>query len=221
VVEDERSMLATLRRGLEAEGYVVDVAEEGPVALWMATEFDYDALVLDVMLPGMNGFVVAQKLRESGRHMPIVILTAVDGHLVQADALDAGADDYLTKPFSFEVLLARLRAVTRRAAGHSSSELRSGDLSLDLTSRRVERAGSRIELTAREYALLEYLLLHGGDVVSKSELLRHVWEDDVGVTPNAVEVYVGYLRRKIDAPFGVQSLETIRGTGYRLNPVVT
>jgi DNA-binding response OmpR family regulator len=216
VVEDEPSMSASLKRGLEAEGYIVDVAEDGAIGLWMATEFDFDAVVLDVMLPGLNGFVVARRLRESGRTVPILMLTAVDGHLDQADALDGGADDYLTKPFSFEVLLARLRAVMRRSAGHASSVLVVDDLSLDVVTRRAHRAETELDLTAKEFALLEYLMHRGGDVVSKTDLLRHVWEDDEGISVNAVEVYIGYLRKKIDAPFGVASLETVRGSGYRL-----
>ena len=216
VVEDERSMSASLKRGLEAEGYIVDVADDGAVGLWMATEFDFDAVVLDVMLPGLNGFVVARRLRESGRTVPILMLTAVDGHLDQADALDGGADDYLTKPFSFEVLLARLRAVMRRTAGHASAVLTIGDLSLDVVTHRAYRGETEIELTAKEFALLEYLMHRCGELVSKSELLRHVWEDDAGISMNAVEVYIGYLRKKIDVPFSVATLETIRGRGYRL-----
>jgi len=216
VVEDERSMSSSLKRGLEAEGYIVDIAEDGEVGLWMAMEFDFDAVVLDVMLPGLNGFVVARRLRESGRAVPILMLTAVDGHLDQADALDGGADDYLTKPFSFEVLLARLRAVMRRAAGHASSILSVGDLSLDLATHRAYRGDAEVELTAKEFALLQYLMHRRGEVVSKSELLRHVWDDDAGISLNAVEVYIGYLRKKIDAPFGVTTLETLRGSGYRL-----
>jgi len=218
VVEDERSMSASLKRGLEAEGYIVDVAADGAVGLWMATEFDFDAVVLDVMLPGLNGFLVARRLREAGRTVPILMLTAVDGYLDQADALDDGADDYLTKPFSFEVLLARLRAITRRAAGYTTSVLTVGDLSLDVASHRTFRGETQIDLTAKEFALLEYLVHRQGDVVSKSEILRHVWDDDAGISINAVEVYVGYLRKKIDLPFGIATLETVRGIGYRLGP---
>ena len=216
VVEDERSMSASLKRGLEAEGYIVDVAEDGSVGLWMATEFDFDAVILDVMLPGLNGFVVARRLREAGRSMAILMLTAVDGHLDQADALDGGVDDYLTKPFTFELFLARLRAVIRRAGGHASSLLSMGDLAVDVATHRVFRGEVEIDLTAKEFALLEYLMHRRGDVVSKSELLRHVWDDDVGITLNAVEVYIGYLRKKVDLPFGVITLETVRGSGYRL-----
>ena len=216
VVEDERSMSASLKRGLEAEGYIVEVAEDGVVGLWMATEFEFDAVVLDVMLPGLNGFVVARRLRDQGRTVPILMLTAVDGHLDQADALDGGADDYLTKPFSFEVLLARLRAVIRRAGGHASSVLTVGDLSLDVATHRAYRDEIEIELTTKEFSLLEYLVHRRGEVVSKTDLLRHVWDDDSGISMNAVEVYIGYLRKKIDAPFGVATLETIRGSGYRL-----
>ncbi len=216
VVDDERSMSRSLQQGLEAEGYAVDVAEDGDVGLWMATEFDFDAVILDVMLPGLNGFVVARRLREAGRTMPILMLTAVDGPLNQVDALDDGADDYLTKPFSFEVLLARLRAVIRRAGGHASSLLATGGLAIDLLGRRVSRDGAEIELTAREFDLLEYFAHRPDQVVTKTELLRHVWHDESAVTPNAVEVYVGYLRRKIDAPFGTSTLETVRGSGYRL-----
>lgn len=217
VVEDERSMSATLKRGLEAEGYVVDIADDGTSGLWMATEFDYDAVVLDVMLPGLNGFVVARSLREADRTMPILMLTAVDGELDQADALDGGADDYLTKPFSFDLLLARLRAVIRRASGHATSVLSVGDLALNVATHRAWRGEIEIELTAKEFSLLEYLASRKGAVVSKTELLRHVWDDDSSVSMNAVEQYVGYVRRKIDTPFGLSTLETIRGRGYRLS----
>jgi DNA-binding response OmpR family regulator len=221
VVEDEPSMSASLKRGLEAEGFIVDVAEDGTTGLWMAMEFTFEAILLDVMLPGINGFVVARRLREAGRSVPILMLTAVDGHLDQADALDEGADDYVTKPFHFEVLLARLRALIRRAAGRSTPVLAAGDLSVDAAARRAYRGETEIALTAREFALLEYFVHRQGEVVSKSDLLRQVWEDDEAVSLNAVEVYVGYLRKKIDAPFGVSTLETVRGCGYRLECAAT
>jgi DNA-binding response OmpR family regulator len=221
VVEDEPSMSASLQRGLEAEGFIVDVAADGATGLWMAMEFTFEAILLDVMLPELNGFVVARRLREAGRSVPILMLTAVDGHLDQADALDEGADDYVTKPFHFEVLLARLRALIRRSAGRATPVLAAGDLFVDAATRRAYRGGTEIELTAREFALLEYLVHRQGEVVSKTDLLRHVWEDDAAVSLNAVEVYVGYLRRKIDAPFGVSTLETVRGSGYRLEPTPT
>ncbi|HBX78321.1 MAG TPA: DNA-binding response regulator [Acidimicrobiaceae bacterium] len=216
VVEDEQSLSSTLKRGLEAEGYVVDVVGDGAEGLWMATEHEFDAVLLDVMLPGLNGFLVARRLREAGNTVPILMLTAVDGELDQADALNDGADDYLTKPFSFDLLLARLRAIIRRASGHSSSVVSCGNLSLNVATHRVWRGNTEIELTAKEFTLLHYLASRRGALVSKTELLRHVWEEDSEISMNAVEVYVGYLRKKIDLPFGESSLETVRGRGYRL-----
>ena len=218
LVEDDESMAATLTTGLRAEGYAVDVSHDGEDGLWRALEEDYDLVVLDIMLPGRNGYAVVSALRSAGRTVPVLMLTAKDGEWDQAEALDAGADDYLTKPFSYPVLLARLRALIRRAAGHSSPVLNVGPLSLDVTSRRVSVGDRSVELTAREFAVLEYLAHRPGAVVSKSELLQHVWEQVETTDPNVVEVYVGYLRRKIDAGLQEPLLVTVRGAGYRLGP---
>jgi two-component system OmpR family response regulator len=215
IVEDEVSMASSLKAGLEAEGYIVEVSHDGIDGLWRATEFDYDALLLDIMLPGLNGFVVAKRLREAGRDVPILMLSAKDGDLDQAEALDTGADDFLGKPFSYPLLLARLRALIRRSSPQTSSILTVGDLRLDLAAHRCWRGEMEVALTPREDALLAYLAHRPGTVVSKTELLRHVWGDEE-TDGNAVEVYIGYLRRKIDAPFDRASIETVRGRGYRL-----
>ena len=209
-------MAVSLSTGLRAEGYAVDVANDGADGLWRALEGDFDIVVLDIMLPKRNGYSVVAALREAGRSVPVLMLTAKDGEWDQAEALDAGADDYLTKPFSYPVLLARLRALIRRAAGQSSSILTVGDLSLDVAARRVWRAGQEIELTAREFAVLAYLVHRPGVVVSKSELLQHVCEQVDTLDSNVVEVYVGYLRRKLDSAGSPPLLQTVRGAGYRL-----
>lgn len=216
IVEDEVSMAASLRRGLEAEGYAVEVATDGEDGLWRATEESFDAVVLDLMVPKLNGFRVASALRAAGNDVPILVLTAKDGEWDQAEALDRGADDYLTKPFSYAVLLARLRALVRRSQGSTGPELSAGDLRLDPAAHRCWRGEVEIELTAREFAVLETLILRAGHVVSKADLLEHVWGSDLDVTANAVEVYVGYLRRKVDTAFDRSSIETVRGVGYRL-----
>jgi DNA-binding response OmpR family regulator len=216
VVEDERRLAAAVRRGLQAEGFAVDLAHNGEDGLHLAREGDYDALVLDLMLPKLSGYKVCQRLRAEENWVPILILSAKDGEYDLADGLDLGADDYLTKPFSYVVLAARLRALLRRGAQPRPAQLRAGDLSLDPGTRRVCRGDMPIELTAREFALLEYLLRRAGQVVSKSALLEHVWDAYDSTDPNAVEVYVSYLRRKIDAPFGRRALQTVRGAGYRL-----
>ncbi|MGD9753000.1 MAG: response regulator transcription factor [Acidimicrobiia bacterium] len=218
LVEDDESMAATLSVGLRAEGYAVDVSHDGEDGLWHALEEDYDLIVLDVMLPRRNGFSVVAALREAGRGVPVLMLTAKDGEWDQAEGLDAGADDYLTKPFSYPVLLARIRALIRRAAGHGSPVLAVGPLQLDVATRRVTVDGREVELTAREFALLAYLAHRPGTVVSKSELLQHVWEQVETTDPNVVEVYVGYLRRKIHAGLDEPLLMTVRGAGYRLGP---
>jgi DNA-binding response OmpR family regulator len=215
IVEDEPSMANSLRVGLESEGYIVDVSHDGIDGLWRATEFSYDAMVLDLMLPGLNGFIVARRLREAGRDVPILMLSAKDGDLDQAEALDTGADDFLGKPFSYPLLLARIRALIRRTSSRLSSLVEVGDLRLDVSAHRCWRGDVEIELTAREDALLAYLAHRAGDVVGKAELLRHVWPDE-DTDVNAVEVYIGYLRRKIDTPFGRTTIETVRGRGYRL-----
>jgi DNA-binding response OmpR family regulator len=212
VVEDEARMSTALRRGLVAEGFAVDVASDGPSGLDLARHGDYDAMILDVMLPGLSGYQLVRTLRAERNWLPVLMLSAKDGEYDQADGLDCGADDYLTKPFSYVVLVARLRALLRRGAPERPSVLTVGELSLDPARRRVTSGGAEIVLTAREYALLEYLMRRPGQVVSKTELLDHVWDASVDTAPNAVEVYVGYLRRKL----GRDALETVRGAGYRL-----
>jgi DNA-binding response OmpR family regulator len=212
VVEDEMRMANALQRGLQAEGFAVDVAGDGPNGLEMARHGGYDAVILDIMLPGLSGYRVVQTLRAEKNWVPVLMLSAKDGEYDQADGLDCGADDYLTKPFSYVVLVARLRALLRRGAPERPSVLTVGELTLDPARRRVASAGEEIVLTAREYALLEYLMRRPGQVVSKTELLDHVWDASVDTAPNAVEVYVGYLRRKL----GRDLLETVRGAGYRL-----
>ena len=216
VVEDERLLAAALKRGLEAEGYAVDVAADGREGLWRAREQSYDAMVLDIMLPGMNGFQVCATLRQEAIWTPILMLTAKDGEYDEAEALDTGADDYLSKPFSYVVLLAHLRALLRRGAGQRPAVIEVDDLRLDPASRSVHRGDEPVNLTAREFGLLEYLMRHPGAVVSKTHLLEHVWDVGFDGDPNVVEVYIGYLRRKIDTPFGRHSIETVRGAGYRL-----
>ena len=216
VVEDEVKMAALLQRGLREEGYAVDVASDGREALWLATENDYDAIVLDVMLPDVDGFEVCRKLRAAKRWSPVLMLTARDGVPDRVAGLDAGADDYLTKPFSFAELLARLRALVRRGAQERPAVLRVGDLVLDPAARRVVRDGTPVELTAREFALLEFFMRHPGEVLSRTRLIEHVWDFAFEGDSNVVDVYVRYLREKIDRPFGRDSIETLRGTGYRL-----
>ena len=212
VVEDEHRLASALQRGLQAEGFAVDVAGDGPRGLDLARHGGYDAMILDVMLPGLSGYRVVQQLRAEQHWLPVLMLSAKDGEYDQADGLDCGADDYLTKPFSYVVLLARLRALLRRGAAPRPAVLTAGPLTLDPARRRVTRDGGEITLTAREYAVLEYLMRRPGQVVSKTELLDHVWDAALDTAPNAVEVYVGYLRRKL----GRDVLETVRGAGYRL-----
>lgn len=212
VVEDEARLAAALHRGLQAEGFVVDVASTGPAGLAAARHGDYDAMILDVMLPGLSGYEVVRQLRAERCWLPVLMLSAKDGEYDQADGLDCGADDYLTKPFSYVVLLARLRALLRRGAPERPAVLAVGNLRLDPARRRVTRDGVEVALTGREYALLDYLMRRPGTVVSKTELLDHVWDASIETAPNAVEVYVGYLRRKL----GRNHLETVRGAGYRL-----
>lgn len=217
IVDDERPLAETIRRGLTDEGFVVELAHNGQDALWAATEKRFDAIVLDIMLPRGNGYQVLTELRRREIWTPVLMLTAKDGDYDQTDAFDLGADDYLTKPFSFIVLVARLRALIRRGAPERPVVLSCGDLTLDPVRRRVERAGQEISLTPREYGLLEFLMRHKGDVVTKSEILEGVWDPAFEGDPNVVEVYVRYLRRKIDAPFGRRAIETVRGMGYRLS----
>jgi two-component system, OmpR family, response regulator len=218
VVEDEELLAAAVADGLIAEGFDVDVSHDGPDGLWRAREGSYDAIVLDVLLPGMHGYKVCRTLRDEGVWTPILILTAKDGEYDEAEALDTGADDFLSKPFSFVVLLARLRALIRRGAPPRPTVLSVGTLELDPGARRCRRKETDVRLTAREFALLEYLVRKDGNVASKAEILDHVWGIDFAGDPNVVEVYVGYLRKKIDAPFGVESIKTVRGAGYQLLP---
>ena len=217
IVDDERPLAETIRRGLTDEGFVVELAHNGQDALWAATEKRFDAIVLDIMLPRGNGYQVLTELRRREIWTPVLMLTAKDGDYDQTDAFDLGADDYLTKPFSFIVLVARLRALIRRGAPERPVVLTCGDLTLDPVRRRVERTGQEISLTPREYGLLEFLMRHKGDVVTKGEILEGVWDPAFEGDPNVVEVYVRYLRRKIDAPFDRRAIETVRGMGYRLS----
>lgn len=216
VVEDEVKMAGLLKRGLEEEGYAVDVARDGSEALWLGTENPYDAVILDVMLPDLDGFEVCRRLRSDGRWAPVLMLTARDAVPDRVAGLDAGADDYLTKPFSFTELFARLRALLRRGAGERPAVLRAGDLVLDPATRKVARDGTPVELTAKEFALLEYLLRRPGEALTRTRIIEHVWDFAYDGDSNVVDVYVRYLREKIDRPFGRDSIETVRGTGYRL-----
>ena len=218
VVEDEKRLAAGLKKGLEAEGFATDVALNGTDGLWMAREHPYGVIVLDIMLPGINGYRVCATLREEGIWTPILMLTAKDGELDEAEALDTGADDYLTKPFSYVVLVARLRALIRRGTRERPAILEAGDLRFDPGSRKAWRAGIEVDLTAREMALLEFLLRRKGDVLAKREILEHVWNYDFEGDPNIVEVYVRHLRNKLDRPFARGAFETVRGAGYRLDP---
>jgi two-component system OmpR family response regulator len=216
VVEDEVKMGRLLERGLEEEGYAADVARTGDDALWMAGATEYDAIVLDVMLPGRDGFGVCRELRERGVWSPVLMLTARDAVHDRVAGLDAGADDYLAKPFAFAELLARLRALARRGAPERPAVLEVGDLRLDPATRRVTRDGVDIPLSPKEFALLEAFMRRPGEVLSRYRLLEHVWDYDYENRSNVVDVYVRYLREKVDRPFGRDSIETVRGAGYRL-----
>jgi len=216
VVDDEVRLADGVRRGLEAEGWAVDVANDGVDGLWHAREFRYDAIVLDLMMPGLSGWAVCAQLRADGDWTPVLMLTAKDGEWDQVEALDAGADDYVTKPFSHPVLVARLRALVRRGARERPTVLTLGDLVVDPAARTVARGGTQVELTSREFAVLEYLARHPGQVRSKRDVIENVWDVDFEGDPNIVEVYVGHLRRKLDRPFGRAAIETVRGAGYRL-----
>lgn len=216
VVEDEKRLAVGLRRGLEAEGFAVDVVLDGIEGLWMAREENYDLILLDIMLPGVNGYKVCEALRTDEIWTPILMLTAKDGKWDQIEALDTGADDYVIKPFSFQVLLARIRALLRRGASERPALLQAGDLCLDPSSKKVRRDNCDLSLTAREFAVLEFLLRHKGDVMSKREILDHVWDYDFEGDPNIVEVYIRRLRTKVDHPYNRRAIETVRGSGYRL-----
>lgn len=216
LVEDEMKLAALLERGLVEEGYAVDVASKASDGSWLADENTYDAIILDVMLPDGNGFELCRALRDRGCWSPILMLTARDDVADRVNGLDSGADDYLTKPFAFEELLARLRALMRRGVADRPAVLRVGGLGLDPACREVSRDGSLVSLTAKEYALLEYFMRHPGRVLSRSELIEHVWDFAFESDSNVVDVYVRYLREKVDRPFGTDSIETVRGVGYRL-----
>ena len=216
IVEDDQKLVSYLKKSLEAEGLSVDVAFDGNVALDKALAQSYDVITLDIMLPELNGYRVCQNLRSSGVPTPILMLTAKDGEYDEADALDVGADDFLRKPFSMVVLLARIRALARRGGAAAGKVLCVGDLRLDMASKRVERRGSRIELTPREYALLEYLMLRRGIALTKAQLLEHVWGARFMGSENVVEVYIGYLRKKLDGSGRTSLIETVRGVGYRM-----
>jgi len=216
VVEDEVRLAAGLKRGLEAEGFAVDVAGTGPDGLWLARENEYAVILLDIMLPGLSGYRVCETLRAEENWTPILMLTAKDGDWDQIEALDTGADDYLTKPFSSAVLLARMRALVRRGTSARPTVLRAGDLHLDPATRTVSRGDASVDVTAREFAVLEYLMRNRGTVVSKRDVLDNVWDFDFEGDPNIVEVYVRHLRNKVDRPFDRAAIETLRGAGYRL-----
>jgi two-component system OmpR family response regulator len=216
LVEDEMRMAALLKRGLEEDGYAVDVASTGPDALWRATEISYDAVVLDRMLPGLDGVEVCRRLRADRRWMPVLMLTARNSIEDRVAGLDAGADDYLTKPFSFAELSARVRALIRRGGGERPSHLTVDDLRLDPATRRVRRGDVEVELSVKEFGLLELFLRHPDQVLTRTQILEHVWDFAYDAGSNIVDQYVLYLRRKIDRPFGVRQLETVRGVGYRL-----
>ncbi len=216
VVDDEENLVASLRRGLMAEGFAVDTACDGPSGLALARRTQYDCIVLDIMLPGVNGFKFTQLLREEQVWTPILMLTAKDGEYDEAEALDTGADDFLKKPFSFTVLVAHIRALLRRNVESQPPVLRAGDLTLDPASHRVARGDVPIELTTREFSFLELLMRNKGRVLRKQDIIAHVWDYDFEGDSNIVEVYIGYLRKKIDAPFGTKAITTVRGVGYRL-----
>jgi len=216
VVEDEAKMAALIRRGLAEEGYSADVARTSEEALWMARATPYDAIVLDLMLPGRDGLEVCRELRESGVWSPILMLTARDGVEDRVEGLDSGADDYLSKPFSFAELLARLRALARRGVPERPAVLEVGSLRLDPATRRTWRDDLEIQLSAKEFALLETFMRRAGDVLTRLELLEHAWDYGYENRSNVVDVYVRYLREKIDRPFGLDAIETVRGAGYRL-----
>jgi two-component system, OmpR family, response regulator len=216
LVEDDVKMAALLKRGLEREGYAVDLGATGQEALRAGTDFLYDGVVLDAMIPAPDGFEVCRQLRQAGRWMPVIMLTARGAVHDRVRGLDAGADDYLPKPFSFAELFARLRALLRRDVGERPVVLAAGDLRLDPASREVSRGGVAVSLSAREFALLQLLLLRKGEVLSRTAILEHVWESGHDGTSNVVDVYIRFLRTKVDRPFGRSAIETVRGAGYRL-----
>jgi two-component system, OmpR family, response regulator len=218
VVEDDAKLVRALQRGFQREGYAVDLARDGDEALAQASMYDYDAVVLDVMLPGKDGFDVCRALRRDERSVPVLMLTARDQVRDRIRGLDAGADDYLVKPFDFGELLARLRALIRRGPSEAPAVVEVGDLRVDPARHVVTRAGRPVELTAREFEVLYYLARHAGEVVSRSQLLEHVWEENYDGTTNVVDVYIGYLRKKLERPFRRRLIRTVRGLGFRLEP---
>ena len=218
LVEDEPKMARGIRRGLEQEGHTVDVAADGEDGLSRALASEYDAVVLDVMLPGRDGFSVCREMRAAGRWAPVVMLTARDAVDDRIRGLDAGADDYLVKPFAFGELLARLRALLRRGPLERPAVVIAGDVELDPAAHTVVRSGARVDLSAREFALLEFLMRRPGEVLSRDRILEHVWDYTFGGSSNVVDVYVGYLRRKLEEPFGRPLIRTVRGVGYSLEP---
>ena len=216
IVEDEAKLAQLIRRGLKDEGMLADVALNGEDALWMAGSTEYDAIVLDVMLPGLDGFAVCRRLRGDGVWAPVLMLTARDAVEDRVAGLDGGADDYLVKPFDFSELVARLRALARRGPLERPTLLQAGDLVLDPATRRVRRDDAEISLSTKEYALLETFMRRPGQVLDRFQLLEHAWDSEYENRSNVVDVYVRYLREKVDRPFGVTSIETVRGAGYRL-----
>jgi two-component system OmpR family response regulator len=218
LVEDDAKLAGALARGLRHEGHAVDVASDGDSALLQAAVYEYDAVVLDVMLPGRDGLEVCRTLRERGFWAPVLMLTARGRPGERVSGLDAGADDYLPKPFDFDELLARIRALLRRAPLPRPARLEVGDLTVDPATHTVARDGTRVELTAREFAVLEYLARHPGQAISRTRLLEHVWDENHTGSTNVVDVYVGYLRRKLEQPFGRPLIRTIRGVGFALDP---
>src|SRR4051794_40831683 len=218
MVEDELRLGDTVHRGLTDAGFVVELVHDGENAIWAATEHSYDVIVLDIMLPKMNGYDVLKDIRARSIWTPVIMLTAKDGEYDQTDAFDLGADDYLTKPFSFKVLVARLRALIRRGAPERPNKITVGTLVLDPARRTVTRRGDLIKLTAREFSLLTFLMRNAGSVAGKFDILNNVWDAAYEGSENVVEVYIGYLRKKIDTPYGLRTLNTVRGMGYRLDP---
>ena len=219
IVEDEHKIAGAIKQGLVQEKYAVDVEYDGDNGLGAALSQSYDVMIIDRMLPGIEGLEICKQVRASGIHTPILLLTAKDQIRDRVEGLNAGADDYLIKPFSFEELLARIRALMRRPHETAGNVIKVGDLSLDTVTYDVKRAGKSIRLSAKEFALLEYMMRESGRILSKDQIIAHVWDFDADILPNTVEVYIGYLRNKIDKPFTAQSLiHTLRGFGYKLEP---
>jgi DNA-binding response OmpR family regulator len=217
LIEDDDVIADAVARGLMAEGFAVDRTADGIDGEWMASEFSYDVIILDIMLPGQSGYEVCRRLRARGSLIPILMLTAKGGEYDEADALDLGADDFLSKPFSFVVLLARIRALLRRAPAQREPILTAGDLRLDPATRHCWRGDEEIVLTSREFSLAEFLIRHHGEALSRNRIAEHVWDGDLDSDSNVIEVYIGYLRRKLDRPFDRADIRTIRGFGYQLS----